>query len=106
MFNNNNFQTYNDGKWHTVELAMSKNYAVLSIDNEKAETKRILDISTGPYYMIGGGIYGQKGFIGYAFLLCINIILHFCTSGCVRSSIKLCTVHLLQAVLSQLAWQH
>ena len=58
------FQTYNDGKWHTVELAMSKNYAVLSIDNEKAETKRILDISTGPYYMIGGGIYGQKGFIG------------------------------------------
>jgi hypothetical protein len=42
-----------------VELAMSKNYAVLSIDNEKAETKRILEISTGPYYMIGGGIYGQ-----------------------------------------------
>jgi contactin associated protein-like 2 len=43
---------------------MSKNYAVLSIDNEKAETRRILDFSTGPYYMIGGGIYGTKGFIG------------------------------------------
>jgi contactin associated protein-like 2 len=24
----------------------------------------MLDISTGPYYMIGGGIYGQKGFVG------------------------------------------
>ena len=38
---------------------MSKNYAVLIIDNEKAETKRILDIATGPYYMIGGGIYAD-----------------------------------------------
>ncbi len=26
--------------------------------------RRLLDISTGPYYMIGGGIYGQRGFIG------------------------------------------
>lgn len=33
------FQTYNDGKWHTVEFAMSKNYATLNIDNEKAETR-------------------------------------------------------------------
>jgi hypothetical protein len=38
---------------------MSKNSAVLIIDNEKAETKRILEIATGPYYMVGGGIYGQ-----------------------------------------------
>jgi len=51
-------QTFSDGKWHTVQWAMSKNYAVLIIDNEKAETNRILDFSTGPYYMIGGGIYG------------------------------------------------
>jgi hypothetical protein len=36
------FQTFNDGKWHSVEFAMSKNYAVLIIDNEKAETRRIL----------------------------------------------------------------
>lgn len=57
-------QTFSDGKWHTVQWAMSKNYAVLIIDNEKAETNRILDFSTGPYYMIGGGIYGQTGFIG------------------------------------------
>ena len=45
---------------------MSKNFAILSIDNEKAETKRILDFATGPYYMFGGGIYGQRGFIGCA----------------------------------------
>jgi hypothetical protein len=53
------FQTFSDGKWHALEFAMSKNSAVLIIDNEKAETKRILEIATGPYYMVGGGIYGQ-----------------------------------------------
>jgi len=57
-------QTYNDGKWHTVELAMSKDKAILTIDSEPMETKRILNIATGPYYMIGGGIYGSAGFIG------------------------------------------
>ena len=57
-------QTYNDGKWHTVELAMSKNKAFLTIDSEPMETTRILNIATGPYYMIGGGIYGAPGFIG------------------------------------------
>ena len=57
-------QTYNDGNWHTVELAMSTNKAILTIDSEPMETKRILNIATGPYYMIGGGIYGEAGFIG------------------------------------------
>ena len=46
-------QTYNDGNWHTVELAMSTNKAILTIDSEPMETKRILNIATGPYYMIG-----------------------------------------------------
>ena len=40
-------QTYNDGKWHTVELAMSKDKAILTIDSEPMETKRILNIATG-----------------------------------------------------------
>ncbi len=57
-------QTYNDGKWHSVELAMSKNKAVLTIDSDPMETRRILNIATGAYYMIGGGIYGETGFIG------------------------------------------
>ena len=57
-------QTYNDGKWHSVELAMSKNYVLLKVDNDKSETRRILDFATGTDYMIGGGIYNQKGFVG------------------------------------------
>ncbi len=57
-------QTYNDGKWHSVELALSKNRAVLTIDRDPAETVRILNIATGAYYMIGGGVYGEAGFIG------------------------------------------
>ena len=33
-------QTYNDGKWHKVELAMDINKATLTIDNEPMETNR------------------------------------------------------------------
>lgn len=57
-------QTYNDGKWHALFFSMSKNYASLILDNDRAETRRILDFSTGIDYMIGGGIYGHRGFVG------------------------------------------
>jgi len=57
-------QTYNDGKWHSVELAMGKNAATVTIDKEPAETRRLLSFATGAYYMIGGGVYGERGFIG------------------------------------------
>ena len=57
-------QTYNDGKWHTIQFSMAKNYASLILDNDRAETRRILDFSTGIDYMIGGGIYGHRGFVG------------------------------------------
>lgn len=40
-------QTYNDGKWHSVQLEITTNKALLTIDNEEMETKRILDIATG-----------------------------------------------------------
>ncbi len=40
-------QTYNDGKWHTVEISMTTNKAILTIDSEPMETKRILNIATG-----------------------------------------------------------
>ena len=49
-------QTYNDGKWHSVEIALATNKAVLTIDKDPMETKRLLKISTGAYYMIGGGL--------------------------------------------------
>jgi len=27
-------------------------------------SRRLLDVSTGPYYLFGGGIHGQRGFMG------------------------------------------
>lgn len=57
-------QTYNDGKWHIVELAMAKNKAILTIDNEPMETTRVLEVATGPYYWFAGGLYGTPGFVG------------------------------------------
>jgi len=33
-------QTYNDGKWHKLELKMKRNQAVLNIDEEPMETVR------------------------------------------------------------------
>ena len=57
-------QVYNDGKWHSLEFSMAKNYALLIVDNDRAETRRLLDFSTGVDYMVGGGIYGNRGFVG------------------------------------------
>ena len=57
-------QTYNDGKWHQVEISMGKNKAVLTIDRIPMDTRRRLDMATGGYYMIAGGVYGEPGFIG------------------------------------------
>lgn len=61
----NNFdQTYSDGNWHNVIFSMSKNNAILTMDRDPMITTRLMEIRTGPYYMIGGGIYGDPGFIG------------------------------------------
>lgn len=57
-------QTYNDGKWHEVQISMAKNTAILTIDKSPMDTRRKLDIATGGYYMIGGGVYDEPGFIG------------------------------------------
>ena len=57
-------QTFNDGKWHKLQFEISKNRALLVIDNEPMETRRILNIATGAYYYIGGGVHGVPGFRG------------------------------------------
>ena len=57
-------QTFSDGKWHQVEIALGPNTATLTVDHNPMDTRRLLDISTGAYYMIGGGVYGEAGFIG------------------------------------------
>ena len=60
----NKEQTYSDGKWHQVEISLGRNKAVLTVDQNPMDTTRLLEISTGAYYMIGGGVTGESGFIG------------------------------------------
>ena len=57
-------QTYNDGKWHQVEISLGKDKAVLTVDHIPMDTRRRLNVATGGYYMIAGGVYGEPGFIG------------------------------------------
>ncbi|XP_057341760.1 neurexin-4 isoform X1 [Microplitis mediator] len=59
-------ENFNDGKWHLVILTVSKNSVVLTIDGRPMRTKRLLDMSTGPTYLIGGGLLGQgRGDVGF-----------------------------------------
>ena len=64
--------TWNDGKWHSVEFVLGRDYAQTTIDNEPMETQRKLDISTGPYYWFGGGLHGEAGYIGCMRNITIN----------------------------------
>ncbi|KAK1119794.1 hypothetical protein K0M31_012872, partial [Melipona bicolor] len=47
-------EKFNDGKWHQVILTISKNSLVLNVDGTPMRTRRILNMITGPVYMIGG----------------------------------------------------
>lgn len=47
-------EAFNDGKWHTVVLTISKNLLTLSIDYRPMNTVRQLSIITGGIYMIAG----------------------------------------------------
>ena len=64
--------TWNDGKWHSVEFILGRDSARTTIDNEPMETQRKLDISTGPYYWFGGGLHGEPGYIGCMRNITIN----------------------------------
>jgi len=57
-------QTFSDGIWHTLDLSMGPNRAIISVDKVAMETSRKMDISTGSYYYIGGGLYATPGFVG------------------------------------------
>ncbi|XP_044018099.1 neurexin-4 isoform X2 [Aphidius gifuensis] len=60
-------EKFNDGKWHQIILTVSKNSIILNVDSRPMRTKRILNISTGSVYLIGGGIFGESsntGFVG------------------------------------------
>lgn len=69
----NNFdEKFNDGKWHNVVLSISTNTLILSVDQRPAVTNRLITILTGLYYFIGGGVYGERGFIGCMRLITIS----------------------------------
>lgn len=50
-----NYEDYfNDGKWHIVVLTINTNLLILNIDNRPMRTVRILKMTTGGIYYIGG----------------------------------------------------
>lgn len=54
---------FNDGRWHLVIMTIRTNQLVLNVDNRPMETTRLLSMTTGALYRIGGG-FGNSGFIG------------------------------------------
>ncbi|GLH10251.1 Neurexin-4, partial [Gryllus bimaculatus] len=54
---------FNDGRWHRVIMTIKKNKLILDVDNRPMETTRLLSMTTGAKYLIGGGI-DTSGFIG------------------------------------------
>ncbi|XP_012266909.1 neurexin-4 isoform X2 [Athalia rosae] len=68
-------ETFNDGKWHSIILTISKNSLILNVDGRPMRTKRLLDMTTGPLYLIGGGITGMgtsRGFVGCMRMISID----------------------------------
>ncbi|CAK9811653.1 Nrx-IV [Anthophora plagiata] len=67
-------EMFNDGKWHQVILTISKNSLILNVDGTPMRTKRMLEMITGPVYMIGGmtGIENNRGFVGCMRMISID----------------------------------
>ncbi|XP_076761852.1 neurexin-4 isoform X5 [Xylocopa sonorina] len=67
-------EKFNDGKWHQVILTISKNSLILNVDGTPMRTKRMLEMVTGPVYMIGGvtGIESNRGFVGCMRMISID----------------------------------
>lgn len=54
----------NDGRWHRTMLVVLTNRIELHIDGKPSITTRLFSMETGSEYLIGGGVYGMRGFIG------------------------------------------
>ncbi|CAK9823551.1 Nrx-IV [Anthophora retusa] len=67
-------EMFNDGKWHQVILTISKNSLILNVDGTPMRTERMLEMITGPVYMIGGmtGIENNRGFVGCMRMISID----------------------------------
>ncbi|KAF6207362.1 hypothetical protein GE061_018603 [Apolygus lucorum] len=72
-----NFENrFDDGRWHQTMITISKDNLVLTVDNRPMKTIRKLEMTTGVYYFIAGGLVGsasrQKGFIGCMRMITID----------------------------------
>lgn len=47
-------EQFNDGRWHSLVLTVSRNSLVLDIDQRPMPTTRLLEMTTGAVYYIGG----------------------------------------------------
>lgn len=62
---------FNDGRWHSLVITITKNNLVLNIDERPMKTERRLTMTTGSYYWIGGG-KDKNGFIGCMRLISVD----------------------------------
>uniref|UniRef100_T1JED8 Neurexin-4 n=1 Tax=Strigamia maritima TaxID=126957 RepID=T1JED8_STRMM len=58
------YEILNDGKWHKVMLILAANFAQVNIDDQPSLTKKSYTFKTGPQYLIAGGVYDLRGFVG------------------------------------------
>nr|CAD7572109.1 unnamed protein product [Timema californicum] len=65
-------ETFNDGRWHTVILSIETNSLILNVDNRPMKTVRLLSMTTGTVYMVGGGLHDTKGFVGCMRMISID----------------------------------
>ncbi|CAD7082270.1 unnamed protein product [Hermetia illucens] len=65
-------ERFNDGKWHSLVLTISRNKLVLDIDQRPMTTTKNIEISTGRLYYIAGGV-DKEGYVG--FVGCMRLIL-------------------------------
>lgn len=54
-------EAFNDGRWHTVVLTISKDLLILSVDYRPMRTVRRLRMTTGGDYYIAGGVRKELG---------------------------------------------
>lgn len=54
IFLDNYEEEFNNGRWHTLVLSATTDLLTLSIDQRPMKTRRLLKITTGSLYLIGG----------------------------------------------------
>lgn len=64
-------EQFNDGRWHSLVLTISKNFLMLDIDQRPMRTTRLLTMTTGGVYFIGGG-KTKDGFVGCMRMISID----------------------------------